>query len=103
MTLVPPDHGSVQLTPPLPADGKYPAGSVVKVTATPEKGYALDSVWYSVPGRFGQMYRESMAREFAVTIDQDKRIGASFVAEAVPSRTSRSRTTSSMPSQARSR
>jgi acetyl esterase/lipase len=83
VTLVPPDHGSVQLTPPLPADGKYPAGSVVKVTATPEKGYALDSVWYSVPGRFGQMYRESMAREFAVTVDQDKRIGASFVAEAV--------------------
>jgi len=82
VTLVPPDHGSVQLMPPLPADGKYPAGSVVKVTATPEKGYALDSVWYSVPGRFGQMYRESMAREFDVTIDQDKRIGASFVAEA---------------------
>ena len=82
VTLVPPDHGSVQLTPPLPADGKYPAGSVVKVTATPEKGYALDSVWYSVPGRFGQMSRESMAREFAVTVDQDKRIGASFVAEA---------------------
>jgi acetyl esterase len=82
VTLVPPDHGSVQLTPPLPADGKYPAGSVVKVTATPDKGYALDSVWYSVPGRFGQMYRESMAREFDVTVDQDKRIGASFVAEA---------------------
>ena len=82
VTLVPPDHGSVQLTPPLPADGKYPAGSVVKVTATPEKGYALDSVRYSVPGRFGQMYRESMTREFAVTVDQDKRIGASFVAEA---------------------
>ena len=83
VTLVPPDHGSVQLTPPLPADGKYPAGTVVKVTATPETGYALDSVWYSVPGRFGQMYRESMAREFTVTVDQDKRIGASFVAEAV--------------------
>jgi acetyl esterase/lipase len=83
VTLVPPDHGSVQLTPPLPADGKYPAGSVVKVTATPEKGFALDSVWYSVPGRFGQMYRESTSRELTVTIDQDKRIGASFVAESV--------------------
>ena len=83
VTLVPPDHGSVQLTPPLPADGKYPAGAVVNVTATPEKGYALDSVWYSVPGRFGQMYRESTTGELAVTIDQDKRIGASFVAESV--------------------
>ena len=43
-------------------------------------GYALDSAWYSVPGRFGQMYHEGMTREqFKVTIDQDKRIGASFI------------------------
>jgi acetyl esterase/lipase len=83
VTLVPPDHGTVQLEPALPADGKYPAGTVVTVTATPDRGYALDSMWYSVPGRFGQMYHEGMAREFAVTIDQDKRIGASFVEEAV--------------------
>lgn len=83
VTLVPPEHGKVELKPALPADGKYPAGTVVAVTATPERGYALDSMWYSVPGRFGQMYHEGMGREFAVTIDQDKRIGASFVEEAV--------------------
>ena len=83
VTLVPPDHGKVQLKPALPADGKYPAGTVVTVTATPDQGYALDSLWYSVPGRFGQMYHEGMTREFAVTIDQDKRIGASFVEEDV--------------------
>jgi acetyl esterase/lipase len=53
------------------------------VAATPDQGYALDSVWYSVPGRFGQMYHEGMTREFAVTVDQDKRVGASFVDEAV--------------------
>ena len=79
VTLVPPVHGKVQLTPALPADGKYPAGTVVTVTATPDSGYALDSAWYSVPGRFGQMYHEGMARDFKVTIDQDKRIGASFI------------------------
>jgi len=79
VTLVPPAHGKVQLTPPLPADGKYPAGTVVTVTATPDSGYALDSAWYSVPGRFGQMYHEGMAKDFKVTIDQDKRIGASFI------------------------
>ena len=79
VTLVPPTHGKVQLTPPLPADGKYPAGTVVTVTATPDSGYALDSAWYSVPGRFGQMYHEGMARDFKVTIDRDKRIGASFI------------------------
>ena len=50
----PPVHGTVKLSPALPADGKYAAGTVVTVTTTPETGYALDSVWYSVPGRFGQ-------------------------------------------------
>ena len=79
VTLVPPAHGKVQLTPPLPADGKYGAGTVVTVTATPDSGYALDSAWYSVPGRFGQMYHEGMTKDFKVTIDQDKRIGASFI------------------------
>jgi len=79
VTLVPPVHGKVQLTPSLPADGKYPAGTVVTVTTTPDPGYALDSAWYSVPGRFGQMYHEGMTQDFKVTIDQDKRIGASFI------------------------
>src|SRR5882672_3751900 len=79
VTLVPPVHGKVQLTPPLPADGKYTAGTVVTVTTTPDAGYVLDSAWYSVAGRFGQMYHEGMTRDFKVTIDQDKRIGASFI------------------------
>jgi acetyl esterase/lipase len=82
VTLVPPVHGKVQLTPALPADGKYPKGTVVTVTTTPDPGYALDSAWYSVPGRFGQMYHEGATRDFKVTIDQDKRIGASFIEEA---------------------
>jgi acetyl esterase/lipase len=82
VTVVPPVHGTLQLVPPLPPDGKYPAGTVVTVKTTPDRGYVLDSAWYSVPGRFGQMYHEGMAREFAVTIDRDKRIGASFIEEA---------------------
>jgi acetyl esterase/lipase len=81
VTLVPPVLGKVQLSPPLPADGKYAAGTVITVSATPDPGYALDSTWYSIPGRFGQMYHEGMAREYKVTIDQDKRVGASFVDE----------------------
>lgn len=79
VTLVPPVHGKVALAPALPADGKYAKGTVVTVTATPDPGYAVDSAWYSVPGRFGQMYHEGMGREFKVTIDRDKRIGASFI------------------------
>ena len=74
-------HGNVQLTPALPADGKYPAGTVVTVTTTPDSGYALDSVWYSVPGASARRTTRSTTREFKVTIDQDKRIGASFVEE----------------------
>jgi acetyl esterase/lipase len=79
VTLVPPAHGTLRLTPTLPADGRYPAGTVVTLTTTPDAGYALDSAWYSVPGRFGQMYHEGMTPEFKVTIDQDKRVGASFI------------------------
>jgi acetyl esterase/lipase len=82
VTLVPPVHGKVQLTPSLPADGKFPAGTVITLTATPDSGYALDSVWYSVRGAFGQMFHEGSAREYKVTIDQDKQVGASFIEEA---------------------
>jgi acetyl esterase len=85
VTVVPPVHGKLQLSPALPADGKYAAGTVVTLTTTPDAGYALDSAWYSVPGRFGQMYHEGMGREFKVTIDRDKRIGASFVESAAVS------------------
>jgi len=79
VTVVPPEHGTLDLVPALPADGKYAAGTVVTVKTTPAKSYALDSAWYSVPGRFGQMYHEGMTPEFKVTIDRDKRIGASFI------------------------
>jgi acetyl esterase/lipase len=72
-------HGKVALTPALPADGTYAAGTVVTVATTPDPGYALDSAWYSVPGQFGQMYHEGMTQAFKVTIDQNKRIGASFI------------------------
>ncbi len=79
VTLVTPVHGKVQVSPPLPADNNVPAGTVLTLTTTPDAGYALDSAWYSVSGRFGQMYHESMAREFKVTITQATRIGASFI------------------------
>ena len=85
VTVVPPVNGTLQLMPALPPDGRYPAGTRVTVKTTPNRGYALDSAWYSVPGRFGQMYHEGMTAEFVVTIDRDKRIGASFIEEAAVS------------------
>ena len=85
VTVVPPVHGKLEVNPPLPADGKYPAGTVITLKTTPDAGYVLDSAWYSVPGLFGQMYHEGMTREFKVTIDQNKRVGASFIEEAAVS------------------
>src|SRR5262245_23156581 len=73
VTNAPPVHSRLQVSPPL-ADGKYPAGTTVTVTTTPDPGYVLDSAYYAVPGRFGQMYHEGMPPEFKVTIDQNKRL-----------------------------
>ena len=72
-------NGSIELDPPLPADGSFPADTVVKVTTKPRPGFTLDSGYYSVPGRWGAMYHESMTPVFEVVIDQDKHIGASFI------------------------
>ena len=73
------ENGTYTLTPPLPADGKYPAGTVVTVKATPAPGYVLDAIYYTVAGVWGQMYHESQTDNFKVTIDQEKHIGASFI------------------------
>lgn len=82
VTIDKPVNGKVQLNPALPADGKYPGGTVVTLTATPDAGYVLDATYYSTAGRWGQMFFESMESPFKVTIDQDKHIGASFIEKA---------------------
>jgi acetyl esterase/lipase len=79
VTVVPPIHGKVQLTPPLPADGKYPAGAVVTLTATPDPGYTLDSTWYQGRG----MAIESPNLVYKITVDQNRQVGASFIEESV--------------------
>jgi acetyl esterase len=76
-----PANGTFIVDPVLPADGKYPSGTVVTVTAQPDKGYVLDAVYYSEKGRWGQMYFESMKPTFKVVIDKEKHIGASFIEE----------------------
>jgi acetyl esterase/lipase len=85
VTVDKPVNGRLELRPALPSDGKYPAGTVVTVMTTPDPGYALDSAYYAIPGRFGQMYHEGMMPEFKFTIDQNKRIGASFIEESAVS------------------
>jgi acetyl esterase/lipase len=78
-------NGRLQVTPALPADGRVAARTVLTVTTQPDAGFTLDSGYYSVPGRWGAMYHESMTPVFKVTIDQDKRIGASFIEKAAVS------------------
>ncbi len=72
-------NGSISIEPPLPEDGRVPVGTKLKLTATPLDGYGVDSVYYSVPGRWGAMYHESLTGELEVVIDQDKHLGASFI------------------------
>ena len=74
-----PTHGKFEISPTLPADGKFPAGTVITVTTRPDPGYTFDSGYYSTPGRWGAMYYESMTPTFKVKIDKDLAIGASFV------------------------
>ena len=76
-----PVNGTYKLEPVLPADGKYPAGTVVTITAKPDPGYVVDAVYYSDKGRWGQMYFESMTPGWKVTIDHEKHLGASFIEE----------------------
>lgn len=74
-----PTNGTFSLQPALPAGGRYPAGTEVTVTTQPAAGYTFDSGYYSLPGRWGAMYYESMTPTFKVKVDKDMHIGASFV------------------------
>jgi acetyl esterase len=74
-----PVNGTFKVEPPLPADGKYPAGTIVTVIATPDKGYVFDGGYYSVSTARGQRNMEFMTPQAKVTIDQDKHIGATFI------------------------
>ena len=74
-----PVHGKFQVSPALPADGKYPAGTVVTITTQADANFTFDSGYYSTPGRWGTMYYESMTPTFKVTVDKDLHIGASFI------------------------
>lgn len=79
VTLDPPANGAIALDRDLPEDGMVEKGTRILVTAVPDEGYAVDSIYYSVPGRWGVMYFEGMGPMFAVTVNQDKHIGASFI------------------------
>ena len=73
-----PQNGTLEIKPPLPADHKVPAGTVLKIKAVPASGFALDSGYYWTASKSG-MYFEFPTPRFEVTIDQNKTVGASFI------------------------
>jgi acetyl esterase len=79
VTLDPPVHGTYQVRPALPADGRVPDGTVLTVTARPAAGYTLDAGYYTSPGPWGAMYHESMTPTFEVKVTQATHIGVSFI------------------------
>ena len=81
VTVRQPEHGRLTFSETIPADGRLPAGSQLRVSATPDPGYTLDSLYHEVPGIFGTMYRESMTGETVISIDQDMAISALFLPE----------------------
>lgn len=74
-------HGTYQVRPALPADGRVPAGTVLTVTSQPGQGYTFDAGYYTTPGPWGPMYHESMSPTFTVKVTRDMHIGVSFIEE----------------------
>ena len=72
-------NGKIKVEPAIPADGNVAEGTVLKITATPDKGFALDAGYYSGRGRWGSMYYESMESPFEVVVNENMRVGASFI------------------------
>ena len=72
-------NGKIKIEPEIPSDGKVAEGTVLKITATPDKGFVLDAGYYFGPGGRGTMYFETMTSPFEIKIDKSKRIGASFI------------------------
>lgn len=79
VTVVKPDNGNIVIAPPVPADGKVAADTILNVTLTPAGGYALDSGYYTGKGPWFPAYFESPTPHFQVVIDQDRQIGGSFI------------------------
>ena len=72
------ENGTVTISPALPEDGKVAPGTVFTVKAAPAPGFAIDSVYYSIPGRFSG-FEEFTGTEIKVTADRNKSVGASFI------------------------
>ena len=72
-------HGRVEVSPAIPEGGlTVPKGTVLKVKATPDPGYAFECGYKAMGGRFA-FYTEYPDPEFEVVVDGSCSVGASFV------------------------
>ena len=72
-------HGRVEVTPAIPADGmEVPKGTVLKIKAVPDPGYAFECGYMAQNGSF-VYYDEYYTPEFQVTITGNCTVGGSFV------------------------
>ena len=84
ITVDEPANGSVTIEPALPANGVYEEGAVITVTAAPDPGYAVDAVYYALPGPYGPMFYDTpRVSSLEVTVDEDKHVGVYFVKESL--------------------
>ena len=72
-------HGRVEVTPAIPADGiELPKGTVLKIKAYPDPGYAFECGYMAQNGGF-VYYDEYYTPEFEVTVNTTCSVGAYFV------------------------
>lgn len=74
-----PANGTMKIRPPIPADGKVPAGTILTVKISPAPGYAIDSGYCTGHAPWNPAYFEFFTPKFQVDIDQNRAIGASFI------------------------
>jgi len=79
LKVVQPQHGSIKFSPAIPKDGRITKGEKITLTATADQGYQLDTLYQSMPGRWGKMYYESMSSTYTVIMDKDKTVSALFL------------------------
>ncbi|WP_319501014.1 hypothetical protein [uncultured Draconibacterium sp.] len=48
-------NGKIKIEPAIPDNGQVSEGTVLTISAKPDKNFALDAVYYSVKGMWGDM------------------------------------------------
>lgn len=71
--------GRIEVTPEIPAEGAtFPKGTVLKIKAVPNEGYAFECGYEAMNGQFA-FFTEYFTEEFEVNVSGPCSVGASFV------------------------